>query len=195
MDRVTLDMDQTCIVGILPRERRHPQELRASVQLGVDLEATATTGDLACSVNYADVDGMLRHLAGEGQFLLIETMALAALRWLLAPVGPGEARAPVAWAEVHLTKPDVMPRALPGVKLAREAHQVQVAAVDLAPGVVERVLCDLEEVRVARVEVAAGTTWSPPDGAELAFGDGVGPCTVMVVQRRPDPVLAAEAAG
>jgi dihydroneopterin aldolase len=184
MDQVTLDLDLTCIVGILPRERVHPQELRCSLQMHLDLTPTATAGDLAASVNYADADAMVRHLAGEGHFLLIETMALAALRWLLAPVGPGEARAPLQRASIHLTKPDVMPRALPGVRLERTAAQVQVPATELAEGVRERVLCDLDEVRASRVEVDEGARFVPPEGADVAFGDGVGPCTLLVVERR-----------
>ncbi len=192
MDHVTLDLDLDCIVGILPRERVTPQELRCSLVMGLDLTPCATTGDLGSSVNYADADTMVRHLAGEGHFLLIETMALVALRWLLAPVGPGEARAALGEVEVHLRKPEVMPRALPGVRLRRRAHEVQLAAVALAEGVRERVLCDLEEVRVARVEVDDGATYEAPAGALVAFGDGVGPCTLLVVERRDDPVLAAQ---
>jgi len=187
MDQVTLDLDLDCLVGILPRERVTPQRLEGSLVLSLDLERTATTGDLAQSVDYAAVDTAVRHLAEHGRFLLIETLAMTVLRWVLAPPGPGEARAPVAEASVHLRKPQVMPRALPGVQLTRKAHQVQVPRRSVADGVSERVLADLEEVAVRRVEVDEGASWQPGPGEEVAFGDGVGPCTLLVVSYRGAP--------
>jgi len=187
MDQVTLDLDLDCIVGILPRERINAQRLEAQVCLEVDLERTATTGDLDQSVDYARVDAALRHLALHGRFLLLETMSMTLLRWLLAPPGPGERRAPVAAVAVHLTKPEVMPRALPGVKLRRKAHQVQVPRTPVREGVAERLLADLEEVVVRRVEVDDGVTWQPPEGSRVAFGDGQGPCTLLVVSYRGAP--------
>ena len=192
MDAVTLDCELSCILGILGRERVNPQGLRASFVLELDLEGPCTTGDLAGSVNYADVDGMFRTLAGHGGFLLLETMGLAALRWILLPPGPGEARGAIQRATVHLTKPHIMPYALPGVRLTREASEVQVEARELAAGVVARVLADLDEVTALRVEVAAGATWTPPaDAKRFPAGGSVvqGPATVLVVTARPHPGL------
>ena len=187
MDAVTLDLDLTCIVGILGRERVHPQGLQASFVLELDLEPCAATGDLARSVDYAAVDTVMRTLAGGG-FLLIETLALAALRWVLLPPGPGEARGAVERASVHLRKPDVMPSALPGVRLQRSAG-LPVERREAAGGVVIRVLAELDEVVAWRVEVPAGARWTPPAGAAVVFGDGVGPCTLLVVEPKPHPGL------
>jgi len=192
MDLVTLDLDLDCIVGILPRERVTPQTLQASLEMELDLERTATTGDLDQSLDYAQADAMVRALATDGRFLLIETLAMTALRWLLSPPGPGEARASVAAATVHLRKPQVMPRALPGVRLRRQAHQVQVPRVVVADGVAERVLADLDEVLVRRVEVDAGAVYTPAPGAAVSFGNGAGPCTLLVVEYRGAPQDPAE---
>jgi len=189
MDAVTLDCELTCILGILGRERVTPQRLRASFVMELDLEPTCTSGDLAGSVNYADVDGMFRTLAGEGGFLLLETMGLAALRWILLPPGPGEARGVVQRATLHLTKPDVMPDALPGVRLTREAGlDVEERSVD---GMRAWVLAELDEVTALRVEVPEGARWSLPKGAVFPAHEGVveGPATVLLVQARPHPGL------
>jgi dihydroneopterin aldolase len=191
-DAVTLDCELTCILGILSRERVDPQILRASFELELDLDPTCTSGELAGSINYADVDGMFRTLAGRGGFLLLETMGLAALRWVLLPPGPGEARGHVERATLHLTKPEVMPQALPGVRLTRTSHDLPVPSRTLAKGVTARVLADLDEVTALRVEVQDGYSWSPPVGAAV-FPEGSvvvsGPATVLCVEARPHPGL------
>ena len=192
MDAVTLDCELTCILGILHRERVNPQGLRASFVLELDLEPTCTSGALDGSINYADVDGMFRTLAGHGGFLLLETMGLAALRWILLPPGPGQARGVVQQASVHLTKPHIMPNALPGVRLSRAATDIQVEDRDLADGVVARVLADLDEVTVLRVEVPEGSVWTAAEGDALfpVIGPVVeGPATVLAVSARPHPGL------
>ncbi len=191
-DAITLDCELTCILGILARERVTPQKLRASFELELDLEPTATSGELAGSVNYADVDGMFRTLAGHGGFLLLETMALAALRWILLPPGLGESRGVVERATLHLTKPDVMPQALPGVRLSREAG-LEVASRELEEGVTAHVLAELEEVTALRVEVQEGRTWAAPKEAmrfPAGGGDLTGPATVLCVVARAHPGLA-----
>jgi len=191
-DAVTLDCELTCILGILARERVTPQGLRASFELELDLEPTATSGELSGSVNYADVDGMFRTLAGHGGFLLLETMALAALRWILLPPGPGESRGVVERATLHLTKPDVMPQALPGVRLTRRAG-LEVASRELVPGVTAHVLAELDEVTALRVEVLEGCAWAAPAEAvrfPVGVGDVVGPSTVLCVVARAHRGLA-----
>ena len=192
MDAVTLDCELTCILGILHRERVHPQGLRASFELELDLQPTCTSGSLDGSINYADVDGMFRTLAGRGGFLLLETMGLAALRWILLPPGPGQARGVVQRASVHLTKPHIMPNALPGVRLARTAEGLDVPTRALAGGVTVRVLADLDEVTALRVEVPEGATWEAGADDVLFPAQGPvvqGPATVLAVTPRPHPGL------
>jgi dihydroneopterin aldolase len=184
MDAVTLELETTCILGILGRERVTPQKLLACFTLELDLEPTARHGDLSHSVNYADVDGMFRLLADHGGFLLLETMALAALRWVLLPAGPGEQRGAIQQATLHLRKPEVMPLALPGVRLTRSATSLAVESRSLQEGVTGWVLAELDEVTALRVEVPQGRTFTPPAGAAVCGGDGVGPCTLLVVQAR-----------
>lgn len=187
-DAITLECELDCIVGILARERREPQRLRASFELELDLEPCASSGDLGKSLDYARIDGMFRTLAGHGGFLLLETLALAAVRWILLPPGSGEARGHVEQATLHITKPEVLPGSLPGVRLTRRASALPVETRTLAQGVTARVLADLDEVTALRVEVRQGHRWSPPAGAvvfpEPGEGGVHGPAMVLVVEAR-----------
>lgn len=141
MDVVHLRADLACIIGILPRERHEPQRVVADLRLELDLEPVGATGDLARGVDYAAVDALLRFLAAEGRFRLLETLARAALIEIV--------RGPVARATLTLGKPDVLRAAEPGITLTRDAAWAAGHAV----------LADVPEVRIERrvaSSVAAG---------------------------------------
>lgn len=159
-DAILLDIELACIVGILPRERVEPQPLQIRLEMGIDLDACGTSGNLDESVNYADVDAQVRFLCTEGRFRLIEVLGTAILRAILAPPSPGEARAPLAWAEVEILKPTVLRSAVPGVRMRRDA--------EWAAG--QDVLADVEEVRAERTVVQAGTSIAGPGRALLPDG-------------------------
>ena len=135
MDTIALDIDLSCIVGILPRERTEPQPLQISLELDLDLEPVGDSGDLGLGIDYAQADAEVRYLCTEGQFLLIESLALAILRALLRP--------PVRQVRVRIAKPTVLRAAIPAVELERDASW--------ATG--DPVLVDLPEVAVRRLEV------------------------------------------
>lgn len=198
MDSVELDLTLACIVGILPRERVEPQPLRVQLHLELDLEHTARTGELQSSVDYAAVDTLVRFVAIEGRFRLIESLGHALLRVLLLPPGPGEERAQVARASVRLSKPAVMLSALPSVSLQREARWALAGAE--AP---RTEIARLPEVEISRWVLAPGETLpragDPSEGALLGLGGMVGrpvlpaldariaapcACTLLVVVRR-----------
>ncbi|MBX2801680.1 MAG: dihydroneopterin aldolase [Myxococcales bacterium] len=148
IDHVQLDLELACIVGILPRERIEPQALSISLCMGMDLDPCGTTGDLEAGVDYGAVDSQVRYLCTEGRFRLIEVLGVALLRLVLAPPGPGEARAPLAWASVQIRKPSVLRSAVPGVFLRRDAPW---AGDGLA-------LADVREVTARRVVLPASST-------------------------------------
>jgi dihydroneopterin aldolase len=198
MDSVELDLTLACIVGILPRERIEPQPLRVQVRMELDLEHTARTGALQRSVDYAAVDTLVRFLAIEGRFRLIESLGDAILRVLLLPPGPGEERAQIARASVRVSKPAVMLSALPSVALSREARWALAGAE--AP---RTVVAQLPEVEIARWVLAPGealaSVGDPSEGALLGLGGMLGrsaipgpgtrfaapcACTLLVVVRR-----------
>jgi dihydroneopterin aldolase len=113
MDTVHLRSELACVVGILPRERVEPQRITVDVRMELDLESVGTTGDLGEGVDYAAVDALLRFLAVEGRFRLLESFALAALRGIVA--------GPVQRATIDIRKPDVLRAATPGVSATRDA--------------------------------------------------------------------------
>ncbi len=134
MDTIALELEVSCIVGILPRERVEPQPLHLTLDLELDLEAVGDTGDLERGVDYAAVDAEVRQLCVEGRFRLIESLALAILRAVL--------RGPVHRARVRIAKPTVMRAATPAVELERDAAW----AGD------DPVLIDVPEVLARRVD-------------------------------------------
>jgi len=175
MDAVTLSLDLTCIVGLLARERREPQALRISIVLDVGLETAGETGQLGHSVDYGALDGQIRFLAQEGRFVLLESLALAIARFVLLPPAEGERRAPVEAVEVRIDKPDILPDALPGVRLRRTRWD-------------EDVLVDLPEVIVRRRTLAAGehtdaAVWGLV-GLTGAQRGAAGPAVVLEVRQR-----------
>jgi FolB domain-containing protein len=147
-----------CIVGILPRERVTPQPLVFDVSVGLALEMCGDTGDLSKSIDYAAIETWLTTLAQAGQFWLIESMALAAVRGLLLPPGEGEARAAIRAATVSIAKPTILGgRAVPSVRVSRRAP-VQLACVAGA-GARCAVLVRTPRDGAWRLELADGATW------------------------------------
>lgn len=163
MDAVLLDLELACIVGILPRERVEPQPLEIRIELGLDLDPCGGSGDLERSVDYAAVDTQIRFLCTEGRFRLIEVLAVAILRAVLAPPAPGESRAAVQWAEIEIRKPAVMRCAMPGVRIRRDA--------DWAAA--HHVLADVSEVRAERRTVSVDQDLGGPGRALLPTGETV----------------------
>lgn len=169
-DEVGLDLEVACIVGILPRERVEPQRIRVRVAMALDLGPVGDTGDLAAGVDYAVVDGLVRFLAIEGRFRLIESLGIAALRAILATPVQGEGRAAVRQASIRITKPTVLRAAEASVAMTRDAAWAHVPAVQRGAAAVMRLL-DVPEVRIARIFGGDGP--EPTDGAAFAVADGV----------------------
>jgi FolB domain-containing protein len=172
MDAIALDLELSCIVGILPRERVEPQPIRVRLRLELDLEPVGETGQLERGVDYAAVDAQVRFLAVEGRFRLIESLGLAILRAVLV--------APVARAWVRIEKPAVLRAAVPAVELARERGW---AAGDR--------LVAVPEVEVARRRLDAGEQVAGDAVFVVGRGPAVppftaaDPVTALVVRRRP----------
>jgi FolB domain-containing protein len=164
-DRIGLQVELACIVGILPRERVEPQPLRVAIEMGIDLGPCGESGDLAASVDYGAVDAQVRWLATHGEFRLIESLALAICRLVLLRPVAGEARAPVDRVEVTIEKPTVLRASSPRVTMARGPAALR---GDL--------LIDVAEVSARRVVGAR------PSATEvLAAGEGIW----LALDRRP----------
>lgn len=153
-----------CILGILDREQREPQPLEIEARLGLSLEAAGERDDLAASIDYAAVMEQLTTIAVEGRWRLLESMALAMARCLLAPPLPSERRAQVERVELALRKPAVLGgRAVPGIRLCRDRSWLVLPSRELGPGVRVDVLQENAHNGAYRIHLAAGATFELPD--------------------------------
>lgn len=183
MDTVLLrELRFDTIVGILPSERVTPQPMVLDVDLGMDLEPIGETGDLGLGVDYAAVEAQLTAMAQEGEFWLIETLALAAVRWLRLDPFEEEGRGRIHQAAVTIRKPTILGgRAVPGVRVSREGPVP--APVEEAGGVwVERVVAT-DKDGVWRVRLQAGARWEPGPDQGLMVVAG----TVIAGSERREP--------
>lgn len=164
MDSIDLvDLHLDCILGVLDSEQRRVQPLRGELRMWVDLDEAGVSGNLAKTVNYADVAGWLTHLTEYGRFRLLESIGVAALRLILLPPAPGEERVGVPRARLVLRKPTILGElATPGVSVEREASWAPVPRRAVVEGVDEEVLVDTGRSMASRVRFAADAAWEVP---------------------------------
>ena len=163
LDRLRFD----AIVGILASEQVAPQPLDLEIGMGLDLEACAASGDLSLSVDYAAVAEQVRFVAQQGRWRLIESLATACARLILAPAAPQEARAQVQSVRFRVAKPTILGElAVPGLFLERPASWCQLPEHTLDGATVE-VLEQTPLSAAYRVHVAAGACWTPPPQVAL----------------------------
>jgi FolB domain-containing protein len=86
------------ICGCLPAERTAAQPFRVDLSCEVDFDAAAASDDLADTVNYADLADLAVHHVATGAFFLVEALADAICRSILA------ADARIAATTVTVTK-------------------------------------------------------------------------------------------
>ncbi len=102
-DRLTLrGMRFTGRHGVLPAEKREPQPFEVDVVLHADLAAAAERDDLAATADYAALFDLVRAIVEGPSFDLIEALAGAISRAVLAATDP----ALVAAVEVRVRKPE-----------------------------------------------------------------------------------------
>jgi dihydroneopterin aldolase len=152
-----------CILGVLDREQTMPQPLDIGLRLGLDLGPSGDLDALERTVNYASVVAQVAMLVEEGRFRLLESMAMAICRLLLAPPAPREGRAAVDRVEVSLRKPVVLGgRAVPGVRVHREAAWCDLRTRSVGPGVLVDVLHEAGRTEVYRLHLDGDATFDCP---------------------------------
>jgi dihydroneopterin aldolase len=98
-DRIHLfDVALECRIGVTAEERREAQPLVADVSVDTDIRAAAASGDVASTVDYAGILDLLQELAGEREYVLIETLVEAMAARILEQF-------PVAGVRILLKKP------------------------------------------------------------------------------------------
>lgn len=173
MDTVSLsDLRFETIVGILPAERVEPQPIVLDVELGLALGPIGESGDLGLGIDYAAVETQLTALTQLGRFWLIESLGLAAVRWLLLEPTADEARGRIERARIAIRKPAILGgRAVPGVAIARSVPaRVTVESQD---GVERVTLVQTPRDGAWRLRLEPGAHWQlePWQGALVVAGD------------------------
>jgi dihydroneopterin aldolase len=88
--------------GVLPSERIDPQPFEVDLVLHADLDTAATTDRLETTVDYGALYELVRAIVTGPSFSLIEALAGAIVRAVLAATDP----ALVAAVEVRVRKPE-----------------------------------------------------------------------------------------
>jgi FolB domain-containing protein len=161
-----------CVLGVTEWERRETQTLELELAMNLDLDGAAA-GDLRRSVDYAAALDHVQFIAQHGRWLLLESMASAMARFILAPPAEGERRAQVRSVIVRLSKPEVFGgRAVPSIEIQRdEAWYETHEAPMLGPARVE-ILQETRQTGAYRIHLPPAASWSPPDGLALQLISG-----------------------
>ena len=118
-DRIHLfDVALECRIGVGAEERRNPQQLLADVTVATDIRPAAASGDVAATIDYSLIMDLLRELAGEKEYILIETLVEAMAARILE-------RFPVTGVRILLKKPAALRHRGVGaaaVEIVRERH-------------------------------------------------------------------------
>ncbi len=162
-----------CVVGVYPRERGTPQPLTVDVELELDTQSAAESGNLSRSMDYEGVARQVEAVLVGCRFRLLETAAHALCKLLLAPPGPGERRAAARAVTLRLQKPEALPgRAIAALTVSRAADWFSSSSQSAPFGAVQ-VLHDTKEAGLFRLVVEAGRQVRlPPLGGAggVAFG-------------------------
>ena len=153
-----------CVLGVLDWERREAQTLELELAMNLDLDRAAA-GDLGRSVDYSAILDQVQFIAQHGRWLLLESMAAAMARLVLAPPAAGEPRAQVKGVLVRLRKPDVLRgRAIPAIEIRRDDawyRTEEIALPELAPARIE-ILQETRQTGAYRIHLPPGVRWVVP---------------------------------
>jgi len=194
-DRIELEAwEIPCVLGVLEREQRSVQRL--AVQLGMELDLEdAAEGDLGATVDYARVRDQIAFLVQHGRFRLMESIAFAIARLLLAPPAPGEPRAQIGAVHVSLKKPDILDDATPGIHVSRVQTWCELETRMLQDKVWGEELARTPRTAAHRVTLQPKAAWTLPatvavmviagrgtaDGRPIGPGDALGPWEAVEV--------------
>jgi FolB domain-containing protein len=158
-----------CVLGISEWERRETQTLELELAMSLDLDGAAG-GDLRRSVDYAAALDHVQFIAQHGRWMLLESMAAAMARLVLAPPAIGEKRAQVRTVLVRLKKPDVFGgRAVPSVEIRRDEdwyESRELTGPSVGAARIE-ILQEAAKTGAYRIHLPPATTWRVPSTMTL----------------------------
>ena len=153
-----------CVLGVDEWERKKAQTLELELAMNLDLDRAAA-GDLGRSVDYSAILDQVQFIAQHGRWLLLESMAAAMARLVLAPPAPGEPRAQVSAVLVRLRKPEVLRgRAIPAIEIRRDGAWYRTEELELAPLRPARIeiLQETRQTGAYRIHLPPRTRWVVP---------------------------------
>jgi dihydroneopterin aldolase len=110
---IICNLETTCIIGTLPRERIEPQRLIIGLELTCDLSRAGVSDAITDTVDYAAVAREAVEIARESRCHLLERLAALLAAHCLKQPG-------VTAVTVRLDKPDALPGgAVAGVSITR----------------------------------------------------------------------------
>ncbi len=186
MDRIELsEFEVHAVIGVLASEQVRTQRVRVELEMSLDLARAGDRADLSASVNYASVRDQLRFLIQTGHWPLLETIAVAACRLLLAPPSAAEQRAAIEQVRIRLRKPEILDDAVPGVVMTRatpwaEANTRVFADAEREPAA--DVLVETPRAGAYRLQLRPDQAWEVPPGAA---------CMVIAGRARGEAVYAS----
>ncbi|HWP09803.1 MAG TPA: dihydroneopterin aldolase [Polyangiaceae bacterium] len=157
-----------CILGIFEWEQREPQTLEVELAMNLPLDPAAA-GDLGQSVNYGETLEQLEFIAQRGKWQLLESMAAAIAKHVLAAPHASEARAQVRALRLCLSKPEVFRgRAVPSVDVRRtRAWALQSSSSRSFGGLAMTALNETARTGAYHIDVGEQREWRAPPGMAL----------------------------
>lgn len=105
MDTVFIDgLQVPTIIGVYEWERKAPQTLLLSLELGWNNKVPAKTDDIALALDYEKVSEAICTYAEQQHFELLETLAESLAELIMENFK-------VPWLKITLIKPDMLPNA------------------------------------------------------------------------------------
>jgi len=152
-----------CILGIFDWEQREPQTLEVELAMNLPL-GPAAAGDLRHSVNYGETLEQVEFIAQKGKWQLLESMAAAIAKHVLATPSPSEARAQVQALRLRLSKPEVFRgRAVPSVDIRRSRNwAAQQNATRLFGGLDLTILNETPRTGAYHIDFPTPREWQSP---------------------------------
>lgn len=116
MDRIELrNIQVECIIGVLPPERIHKQEINVAITVSLDTTKVAHSCDLTDTIDYTSIYRETKFILGSAQFNLLETAAAALTQYVLTMHA-----SLVAEVTVRIEKPQALPSpAIPVITITK----------------------------------------------------------------------------
>lgn len=116
MDKIFLrELKIETIIGFWEWERRIKQVVSIDLEIGTDARIAAACDGIAGTLNYEQLAKRLVEFVGESQYQMVETLATAVGRIVVAEFG-------APWVKVSVAKPGAIPKAREvGVVIERTA--------------------------------------------------------------------------